>query len=89
MQKFVYLLCVGFLLSGCWKNHSVNKFNNASYMKATSVAPIKIPAELASTTSIEPYYPAPSGKYPEPGAAPISLVPPGLGELVVEKEDEK
>lgn len=85
MHKLLCLL-IPLLLTGCWSNDSVNKFNNDNYLRATSVHPIEIPDELASTTYMEPYYPAPTGKYPDPGQEPISILPPGLGDLIPEQE---
>lgn len=87
MQKLFCLLAIIFL-SGCWGNKTVNKFNNESYLGAKSVAPLEIPEELESTTYIEAYYPAPPGKYPEPGEQPISLLPPGLGDLIPAQEEK-
>lgn len=90
MKKFIIfcsvLSVVG--LSACAGKTTVNKFNNETYLQASSVAELDVPTELANTTYIEPYYPAPAGTYPEKGEAPVSSLPPGLGDLL-EKSDDK
>jgi hypothetical protein len=81
LRTFCFIL-LSLLLVSCAGSEKVHKFNDDTYLRAKSIPPIKVPKNLASNAYIEPYYPAPSGEYPEPGAEPISLLPPGMGDLI-------
>lgn len=67
------------IITGCSQKTTVSKFDDEAFLTAKSVAPLKVPAELQSTTYVEAYYPAPPGEYPKPGAKPIAPIPPNLG----------
>lgn len=86
--KFAPLFVLAIMLGACADATGVHKFNNQSYMQATSVAPMEVPENVAADTYIEPYYPAPTGAYPAPGSEPISLLPPEMGELLEEPKAE-
>lgn len=83
-KLFCLLLTIS--LAGCWGSSSVSKFNDDTYLRATSVEPLEVPEHLEDSTSIESYYPAPPGEYPKRGSEPMSLVPPGLGDLIEDKQ---
>lgn len=87
IKRAILLVC-SVMLIACAGDTTVHKFNNASYMKAQSVAPMEVPENVATNTYIEPYYPAPAGAYPAPGSEPISLLPPEMGELLEEPKAE-
>lgn len=70
------------LLTACAGDEMVHKFNDESYLKATSLPAMEIPADLEETTYIEAYYPAPAGQYPDPNKTPISAEPPEMGDLL-------
>jgi len=96
MKKVLGILAA-MLLTACAGDEMVHKFNDESYLKATSIPAMEIPEDLEKTTYIEPYYPAPAGEYPDLQEDPISIEPPELGELienpqegeVISKEENK
>jgi uncharacterized lipoprotein len=79
-------IMLAFITTGCSQKTTISKFDNEAFLTATSVAPLKVPEELQSSTYIEAYYPAPPGKYPAPGEQPINPIPPNLGEPLEEKD---
>lgn len=85
MRKLFIVICFSFLVVSCSHKTTVSKFDDEAFRTASSVPPIKVPAELQKTTYVEAYYPAPSGKYPEPGEPPVSPIPPNLGKLLKEE----
>lgn len=77
--------CAQFPVSSKEPMHNDDK----SYLKATSLPGLIIPANLANETRLEPLYTVPAGPLPGPESKAINPKPPGMGAVIVEVVEEK
>lgn len=93
-KKVVGLACVLILCSACSKLEkqygAFTPDRNGAYLKQSPSPPLVLPEgfKLDERLAVD-NFPLPSGPTPEPGAGPVSIIPPTLTHELGAKTNEK
>lgn len=84
MKKIVTLALIVLPLLGCQQiarqKHEYIRNRSKDYLTSFTIAPLQVPADLSHPTPTE-YYPLPENLPSIGKLSPVSLVPPGFGEM--------